>query len=325
MKSLLDPHSSIDIEDLGLNKVPKKGRPRTRELKEPRPPKVKEQKQKVACLTKAQQQKISHKSSLSNPTSSSSSEKHHTGGDNGGGMEQEKDRESYMGWQRDQDERALKNIILNIPSLELNSPPKKKVLGIGGDVYVKTEGSPCEYNTVSNSDSRCAYSMGGGAGACGSELSSSLSGLRSYSVYNTCTASVSSSPSPASYVVHDDRSRSPASEHGQGEASHGDGGLSSGSQSRSVVLSSHSPSHEDLAGLVRAGRGCYSATTSNGVPLHHGSGADGGVESCVSYHAASNSHIKTNQSNDILQVIDDVRTVPLYTLSVTHMKNVILP
>ena len=312
MKSLLDPNSSIDIEDLGLNKVPKKGRPRTRELKEPRAPKVKEQKQKVACLTKAQQQKISHKLSLSNPTSSSSSEKQHLG-DNSG-MEQNGERD--MEWQRDQDDRALRNIILNIPSLELNSPPKKKALGGGGDVYIKTEGSPHDiYSTVSNGDSRCGYSMGG---MCGSELTSSLSGLRSYSAYNT--SAISSSPSPASYIVHDERSRSPANtDQGTGgTSSRGDGSItstSSSSQSRSGVHSSHSPSHEDLAGLVRTGRSCYSATAaSNGVPLHHGSGAEGGAGSCASYHAANNSHIKTNQSNDILQVIDDVRTLPYRAL-----------
>ena len=42
IKSLLDPNSSIDLEDFCINKIPKKGRPRTRELKEPKVPKNKE-------------------------------------------------------------------------------------------------------------------------------------------------------------------------------------------------------------------------------------------------------------------------------------------
>ena len=108
MKSLLDPNSSIDIEDLGLNKVPKKGRPRTRELKEPKPPRIKEPKEQKAksSHTKAQLQKASQKllSAASSCSSSTTSEKRHAS-------------ESRV-----RDDKTLSSIILDIPSLGINSP-----------------------------------------------------------------------------------------------------------------------------------------------------------------------------------------------------------
>jgi hypothetical protein len=108
MKSLLDPNSSIDIEDLGLNKVPKKGRPRTRELKEPKPPRIKEPKEQKAksSHTKAQLQKASQKllSAASSCSSSTTSEKRHAS-------------ESRV-----RDDKTLSSIIHDIPSLGINSP-----------------------------------------------------------------------------------------------------------------------------------------------------------------------------------------------------------
>ena len=52
IKSLLDPNSSIDLEDFCINKIPKKGRPRTRELKEPKVPKNKDLKEQKELKSK---------------------------------------------------------------------------------------------------------------------------------------------------------------------------------------------------------------------------------------------------------------------------------
>lgn len=145
MKSLLDPNSCVDIEDLGLNKVPKKGRPRTRELKEPKPPKIKEpkeQKVKAANLTKSQSQKLSQR--LLNSNSSPKSTK--------------------------EDKIALNNIILDIPSMELNSP-QRKAENSDGEAFMEEE---C--HVISKDQSS------------GTEFSSDMSslfGLRSYSAFVT--------------------------------------------------------------------------------------------------------------------------------------------
>lgn len=141
MKSLLDPNSSIDIEDLGLNKVPKKGRPRTRELKEPKPPRIKEPKEQKAkaSLTKAQLQKASQKllSAESSCSSSIISEKRHAS-------------ESRV-----RDDKTLSSIILDIPSLGINSP-----LRTGTPVppeYIQDEGNFENMASLSGLRSFAAY------------------------------------------------------------------------------------------------------------------------------------------------------------------------
>ena len=48
----MDPNSSIDLEDFCINKIPKKGRPRTRELKEPKIPKNKDLKEQKELKSK---------------------------------------------------------------------------------------------------------------------------------------------------------------------------------------------------------------------------------------------------------------------------------
>ena len=116
MKSLLDPNSCIDIEDLGLNKVPKKGRPRTRELKEPKLPKIKEPKEqkKAPSVPKALSQKASQKLQSSFLSSSSSSASSVSSDKKGGTIENT--------WIKE--EKFLPNINLDMPSLELTTPQR---------------------------------------------------------------------------------------------------------------------------------------------------------------------------------------------------------
>ena len=209
MKSLLDPNSCIDIEDLGLNKVPKKGRPRTRELKEPKLPKIKEPKEqkKLLSVPKALSQKASQKLQSSFISSSSSSS---ISTDKRGGT-------SERSWIKE--EKFSPNINLDIPSLELTSPQRDMGYDCGS---VMTKG---EYL-----DSRCYRE----------DTMPMLSGMKRLYVSSDGAACII----PPCYTIGIGEYMEPKTEQESRS-----GSISSGSEAGTGTLTSCAHSQEDLTAL----------------------------------------------------------------------------
>ena len=268
MKSLLDPNSCIDIEDLGLNKVPKKGRPRTRELKEPKLPKIKEPKEqkKLPSVPKTSQ-KASQKLQSSFLSSSSSSSSSMSSDKRGGSI-------SENSWIKE--EKFPGNINLDMPSLELSTPQRDMGYDCG-PVMIKEE----------YLDSRCYRE----------DAMPMLSGMKRLYV----SSDGSSCIIPPCYTIGIGEYMEPKTEHESRS-----GSISSGSELGTGTMTSCAHSREDLTALYGYVNVNNNINNNNNIINNHMCIPDTGPNTGRTDIVSEVSQIKPFTSTDSLQVIDDV-------------------